>query len=108
MQTTGLSKDTAWKRNCGPFDGCQPSVWQIRLHSLHLLGKKCPLRRWICVGEHVQLWGRIQSREYQKQVGDEEYETRVAYEISVSKLECVEESNEITAACVIDEEDKKE
>lgn len=52
--------------------------------------------------------GRIQSREYQKQVGDEEYETRVAYEISVSKLECVEESNEITAACVIDEEDKKE
>ena len=60
------------------------------------------------VGEHVQLWGRIQSREYQKQVGDEEYETRVAYEISVSKLECVEESNEITAACVIDEEDKKE
>ena len=34
--------------------------------------------------------------------------TRVAYEISVSKLECVEESNEITAACVIDEEDKKE
>ena len=65
--------------------------------------------RWICrVGEHVQLWGRIQSREYQKQVGDEEYETRVAYEISVSKLECVEESNEITAACVINEEDKKE
>ena len=60
------------------------------------------------VGEHVQLWGRIQSREYQKQVGDDEYETRVAYEISVSKLECVEESNEITAACVIDEEDKKE
>ena len=60
------------------------------------------------VGEHVQLWGRIQCREYQKQVGDEEYETRVAYEISVSKLECVEESNEITAACVIDEEDKKE
>ena len=47
VQTTGLSKDTAWKRNCGPFDGCQPSIWQIRLHSLHLLGKKCPLRRWI-------------------------------------------------------------
>lgn len=21
-KTTGLSKDTAWKRNCGPFDGC--------------------------------------------------------------------------------------
>lgn len=57
------------------------------------------------VGEHVQLWGRIQSREYQKQVGEEQYETRVAYEISVSKLECVEESVEITAASEILEED---
>lgn len=53
------------------------------------------------VGEHVQLWGRIQSREYQKQIGEEQYETRVAYEISVSKLERVEESGEITAASVI-------
>ena len=33
------------------------------------------------------------------------YETRVAYEISVSKLECVEESVEITAASEILEED---
>ncbi len=53
------------------------------------------------VGEHIELWGRIQSREYQKQVGDDCYETRVAYEISVSKLERVEESTEITAASVI-------
>ena len=57
------------------------------------------------VGEHVQLWGRIQSREYQKQIGDDEYETRVAYEISVSKLDRVEESGEITAASVIVEEE---
>lgn len=60
------------------------------------------------VGEHVQLWGRIQSREYQKQIGDEQYETRVAYEISVSKLERVEESGEITAASEIAEEESKE
>ena len=33
--------------------------------------------------------------------GEEQYETRVAYEISVSKLERVEESGEITAASVI-------
>lgn len=59
------------------------------------------------VGEHVQLWGRIQSREYQKQIGDDEYETRVAYEISVSKLDRVEESGEITAASVIVEEDEQ-
>lgn len=60
------------------------------------------------VGEHVQLWGRIQSREYQKQIGDEQYETRVAYEISVSKLERVEESGEITAASEITEEEPEE
>ncbi|MCI8337891.1 MAG: single-stranded DNA-binding protein [Lachnospiraceae bacterium] len=42
------------------------------------------------VGTHIQLWGRIQSREYQKKVGEEKYEKRVAYEVSVSKLECIE------------------
>lgn len=39
------------------------------------------------VGSHVQIWGRIQSREYQKKISEEEYERRVAYEVSVSKLE---------------------
>ena len=39
------------------------------------------------VGEQVQLWGRIQSREYQKKIGEDEYEKRVAYEVSVSKME---------------------
>ncbi len=42
------------------------------------------------VGTHIQLWGRIQSREYQKKVEDDKYEKRVAYEVSVSKLECIE------------------
>ncbi len=42
------------------------------------------------VGTHIQLGGRIQSREYQKKVGEEKYEKRVAYEVSVSKLECIE------------------
>ena len=53
-------------------------------------------------------WDIIQSREYQKQVGDEEYETRIAYEISVSKLERVEESGEVIAASEISEEDGEE
>lgn len=43
------------------------------------------------VGSHVQVWGRIQSREYQKKTGDGEVEKRVAYEVSVSKLECVQD-----------------
>ena len=39
------------------------------------------------VGGHVLLWGRIQSREYVKKLGENETEKRTAYEVSVSKLE---------------------
>lgn len=42
------------------------------------------------VGNHVQIWGRIQSREYQKKISEIDYEKRVAYEVSVSKLEYIE------------------
>ena len=41
------------------------------------------------VGGHVQIWGRIQSREYQKKISEDEIEKRIAYEVSVSKLEYV-------------------
>ncbi|MGC4019179.1 MAG: single-stranded DNA-binding protein [Muricomes sp.] len=43
------------------------------------------------VGEHVQILGRIQSREYVKKISETDTETRIAYEVSVSKLECMEE-----------------
>ena len=43
------------------------------------------------VGSHVEVFGRIQSREYLKKIGEDETERRIAYEVSVSKLECMEE-----------------
>ena len=43
------------------------------------------------VGEHVRILGRIQSRDYVKKLSETETETRTAYEVSVSKLECLEE-----------------
>lgn len=43
------------------------------------------------VGEHVQILGRIQSREYVKKLSETETQRRVAYEVSVSKLECLNE-----------------
>ncbi len=43
------------------------------------------------VGGRIRIWGRVQSREYTKRIGEEESERRVAYEVSVSKLECVEQ-----------------
>ena len=42
------------------------------------------------VGGHVLIWGRIQSREYMKRINENETEKRIAYEVSVSKLEYVE------------------
>lgn len=39
------------------------------------------------VGERCRIWGRIQSREYMKKLSEETTEKRVAYEVSVSKLE---------------------
>lgn len=38
------------------------------------------------VGANIKVWGRVQSRMYQKRVG-ETVEERVAYEVSVSKIE---------------------
>jgi single-stranded DNA-binding protein len=39
------------------------------------------------VGGHVQVWGRIQSREYVKKINEDEIEKRIAYEVSVSKID---------------------
>lgn len=38
------------------------------------------------IGTHVEIWGRIQSREYTKKISDTEFEERVAYEVSISKM----------------------
>ena len=43
------------------------------------------------VGEHVRILGRIQSREYVKKLSETETETRTAYEVSVSKVEFIED-----------------
>ena len=45
------------------------------------------------VGTRVRVWGRVQSREYTKKLSETECEKRVAYEVSISKLECGEEQD---------------
>lgn len=45
------------------------------------------------VGENIKIWGRIQSREYQKRISEEETVTKTAYEISISKMETAQRSN---------------
>jgi len=41
----------------------------------------------LIVGENVKIWGRIQSRQYEKKFEDGTSEMRRAYEVSVSKME---------------------
>jgi single-stranded DNA-binding protein len=39
------------------------------------------------VGDRIRIWGRIQSRDYQKKISEDEVITRTAYEVSISKME---------------------
>lgn len=41
------------------------------------------------VGDNIKVWGRIQSRTYQKKLETGDVLTKVAYEVSVSKMEIV-------------------
>ncbi len=50
------------------------------------------------VGERCNVWGRIQSREYMKKLDEENVEKRVAFEVSVSKLELVPQEPDTDAA----------
>ena len=45
----------------------------------------------LAVGSRIMLSGRIQSREYQKRLSEDEVVTMTAYEVSVSKLATVDE-----------------
>ena len=43
------------------------------------------------IGTRVRICGRIQSREYYKKISDDEFEVRTAYEVSIMKMEVVED-----------------
>ena len=47
------------------------------------------------VGEKVKLWGRIQSRTYEKKFEDGTSEIRRAYEVSVSKMEIEKDTEDV-------------
>ncbi len=52
-------------------------------------GRNARYCRSFRVGDRLKIWGRIQSREYQKKLSEEETVTKTAYEVSISKLELV-------------------
>jgi len=50
-------------------------------------GRNARYARRLSVGQNVKIWGRMQSRDYQKKISDTETVTKTAYEISVNRLE---------------------
>ncbi|MBP3581480.1 MAG: single-stranded DNA-binding protein [Clostridia bacterium] len=54
-------------------------------------GRNARFVRDLGVGEKLEVQGRIQSRKYQKRIDDENVETKIAYEISLSSVMLVDE-----------------
>lgn len=50
-------------------------------------GKNAVYSENLEVGSNVMLWGRLQSRNYNKRISDDETEVRTAYELSITKIE---------------------
>lgn len=56
-------------------------------------GRNARYAAGIEVGGHLQVQGRVQSREYTKRIDEEQVEKRVAYEVSVSKIDVIEDED---------------
>ena len=57
-------------------------------------GRNARFCQKLTVGDNLKIWGRIQSREYQKRYSSGEVVEKVAYEVSVSKMEIAREDDE--------------
>lgn len=67
----------AVNRPCGKSDYIPCICW----------GRNARFASGFEVGEHLRIVGRVQSREYEKKLSESEKEKRVAYEVSISKIE---------------------
>ena len=56
-------------------------------------GRNARFVRDLSVGEKLEVQGRIQSRKYQKRIDDNNTETRIAYEISLSSVMIMDDTS---------------
>ena len=54
-------------------------------------GRNAKFASKLKVGSNVQIYGRVQSRDYQKKLSETQIVERTAYEVSVTKLETLSE-----------------
>jgi len=69
-------------------------------------GRNARYSQNLTIGDNIKIWGRIQSREYQKKLESGEAISKTAYEVSVSKMEICDETQNKEA--VIDNESSQE
>jgi len=50
-------------------------------------GRNARFSEKLTVGDRIKVWGRVQSRDYQKKISDEKTISKTAFEVSVSKME---------------------
>ena len=60
-------------------------------------GRNARFVKNLAVGEKIAVFGRIQSREYQKKISDIEIKNMTAYEVSISKLAAYDISDDFDA-----------
>ncbi len=58
-------------------------------------GRNAKFAKNLNVGDRIQLWGRVQSRGYEKKLDDGEILKKVAYEVSISKIKKLYENNNV-------------
>ncbi len=114
-QTDDLSEEEAFNPNCIYLNGflCKAPVYRttpfgreitdllVAVNRAYNKSDYIPCIAWgrnaryssnLNVGDNIKIWGRIQSREYQKRISEDETVTKTAYEISISKMEVVHAS----------------
>jgi single-stranded DNA-binding protein len=57
-------------------------------------GRNARFSESLAIGDNIKVWGRIQSRSYQKKQESGDALTKVAYEISVSKMEICKDKDD--------------
>ncbi|NMS89543.1 single-stranded DNA-binding protein [Clostridioides difficile] len=56
-------------------------------------GRNAKFAKNLKVGDRIQLWGRVQSREYEKKIDENNVIKKMAYEVSISKIKRLDENN---------------
>ncbi|RDY26434.1 single-stranded DNA-binding protein [Romboutsia weinsteinii] len=56
-------------------------------------GRNAKFAKGLKIGDRIQMWGRVQSREYEKKLENGDVLKKVAYEVSISKIKKLLENN---------------